>query len=398
MSADTLLDARHLHDREDDDQDDGQLVEDETELGQWQEELDYSVYAESSMSIPGQGEKGPNCQIWKPAEFCDECADIRYAQNHCGRRSCPHCVGIWTEERAVGITKRLSAKRHTEQKGVDRRIIHATVSPEEGDIRTLQHVYDGFKTAYRIAEEKGIRGGVAIFHAWRGTEEAKEEFREKAPDGIGFWHWIQEVKEASWRTFVYWSPHYHIIGLCRDFETGECDNGWVVHRIDRDGGRSAFLPYEGLRDMESYEEVVGTVRYLMSHASFESGTSRDCVRWFGELSTASFQPEKELSGGAYDVIDRKVREVVGGGSESDESGAQDDESECCDYCGAESWSPIWEAGGVLCDPGWCDRLDPMKERELTAAFKWVIGEQRPPPGLRNPRTEEEAREALEAVV
>jgi len=386
-------DWTHLHDQDESDEE-----EIEEQPGKWQEEIDYSVYADSSMSVPGQGEKGPNCQIWKPAEFCDECADVKYAQNHCGRRSCPYCVGIWTEERAVGITKRLSAKRHTEQMGVDRRTIHATVSPPEREITTLQQVYSGFKTAYSIAEEKGIRGGVAIFHGYRVKDEIQREFKKKAPDGIGIWHWIMDERPESWRQLTYWSPHYHIIGLCRDFETGECDNGWIAHRIDRDGGRSAFLPYEGLRDIESYKEVVGTVRYLMSHATFESGTSRDCVRWFGELATANFQPESELSDGAYDVIDRKVREVVGADDGGDESPVEDDEGDRCECCGAKSWSPIWDAGGALSNPGWCDRIGQEKERELVAAFEWAIGERLPPPGLRNPRSESEAQEALEHLV
>jgi len=381
-----------------DDQDDRADQLEEAEPGRWQEELDYSVFADSSMSVPGQGEKGPNCQIWKPAEFCDECAEVSYAQNHCGRRSCPHCVGIWTEERAVGITKRLSAKRHTEQMGIDRRTIHAVMSPPEGEIRTLQQVYSGFKEAYSIAEERGIRGGVAIFHGYRVKDDVQQEFKREAPDDIGIWHWIMDVRPESWRELTYWSPHYHIIGLCRDFEAGDLDNGWVAHRIDRDGGRSAFLPYEGLRDKESYKEVVGTVRYLMSHATFESGTSRDCVRWFGELATTNFQPDEELSDGAFDVIDRKVREVVGADDESEESGVTDDESDRCECCGANSWSPIWDAGAALADPGWCDRIGREKERELTAAFKWAIGEQMPPPGLRNPRTESEAREALEELL
>jgi len=368
-----------------------------TEPGRWQEEIEYSVFADSSMTLPGQGEKGPNCQIWKPAEFCDECAEIGYAQNHCGRRSCPHCVGIWTEERAVGITKRLSAKRHTEQMGIDRRTVHVAMSPPEGDVRTLKQVYDGFRRAYSLAQEKGVRGGVAIFHGYRVKEEVQREFEEADPD-MGIWRWLMDERPESWRQLTYWSPHYHIIGLCRDFEAGDCEDGWVAHRIDRQGGRSAFLPYEGLRDMDSYEEMVGTVRYLMSHATFESDTSKDCVRWFGSLATANFQPDSELSDGAYDVIDRKVREVVGADDGSDESGHQDDEAEACECCGSRSWSPIWEAGGALCDPGWCDRIGREKERRLTAAFEWAIGERVPPPGLKRPRTEAEATEALEKLL
>jgi hypothetical protein len=368
--------------------------------GQWQEELDYSVFADTSMAIPGQGEKGPNCQIWKPAEFCDNCAEIGYAQNHCGRRSCPYCVGVWTKERAVGITKRLSAARHVEEKGIDRRAVHAVMSPPEGSIRTLQQVYDGYSEAYRLAKEKGVRGGVAIFHGYRVKKEVQREFEAEDPD-MGIWQWILDERPESWRTLTYWSPHYHIIGLCRDFDADdpEAQDGWVAHRIDRQGGRSAFKPYTGLRDQESYEEVVGTVRYLISHGTFESGTSRDCVRWFGDLATTNFQPDEELSEGSYGVIDRVVREVVEeGAGEEEGDGIGVEEADECECCGSRSWSPIWEAGGALMDKGWCQRIGRDQQRRLTAAFEWSIGERPPPPGMKNPRSEEEAEEALQSLL
>jgi len=390
-------DWTHLHD-DDSAQEVGEV--EEVEAGRWQEELEYSVFADSSMSLPGEGEKGPNCGIWKPAEFCDNCAEISYAPNHCGRRGCPDCVGVWTKERAVGSTTRLSAARHAEDDGIDRRMIHAVMSPPEGSIRTLQQVYDGYREAYQLAQEKGVRGGMAIFHGYRVKEDVQREFEAEDPD-MGIWHWLMDVRAESWRELTYWSPHYHIIGLCRDFDADESERqgGWVAHRIDRQGGRSAFKPYTGLRDKESYEEVVGTVRYLMSHATYESGTSRDCVRWFGELATANFQPDEELSEGSYDVIDRVVREVVEERGEEGEAqeGTGEDADEC-ECCGSRSWSPIWEAGGALADPGWCDRLEGTKEKELVAAFEWAIGERVPPPGLRNPTSETEAKEALEELV
>lgn len=360
------------------------------EPGRWQEQIEYSVFADSSMTLPGQGEEGPNCGVWKPAEFCDSCAEVSMAPNHCGRRSCPNCDSVWTKERAVGITKRMSAARQVEAGGEDRRTVHAVMSPPEGEIRTLQQVYDGYREAYRLAEQKGVRGGVAIFHGYRVLTEVQKQYREADPE-MGIWRWLLNVRPESWRSLTYWSPHYHIIGLCREFEADDPDaqNGWVARRV------RALERHEGLRDREAYDDLVGAVRYLMSHATFESGTSRDCVRWFGELATANFQPEQALSDGSYDVIDRVVREVVG----ADEEGAGDgEEADECECCGSRSWSPIWDAGNALADPGWCDRLDRDKERRLVAAFELAIGERVPPPGLRNATTEEEANEALDAVL
>ncbi|WP_254271662.1 transposase zinc-binding domain-containing protein [Haloarcula marina] len=374
----------------DDEDESNEVAEIVQQPGRWQEEIEYSVYAESSMTLPGQGEKGPNCGVWKPAEFCDNCAEIAYAPNRCGRRSCPDCRGEWTKERAVGITKRISAARHTEQPGIDRRTIHAVMSPPEGKIRTLQQVYDGYRDAYRLAEKKGVRGGVAVFHGFRVKNDVQEQYQAADPD-MGIWRWLLDVRPESWRDLTYWSPHYHIIGLCREFEADDPDaqDGWVARRV------RSFTPYEGLRDREAYNDLVGGVRYLMSHATFETDTTRDCVRWFGELATTNFQPEEALSDGAYGVIDRVVREVVGADAKSSENEEESDECECC---GSRSWSPIWDAGGALSDPRWCDQIGREKERRLVAAFEWAIGERVPPPGLRKARTEEEARDALKELL
>jgi hypothetical protein len=386
-------DWTHVHDGSGDDQEGGDGEEIETEPGRWQEEIEYSVFADSSMSLPGQGQEGPNCGVWKPAEFCDSCAEVSMAPNRCGRRSCPNCDGEWTKERAVGITKRMSAARQAETPGVDRRAIHAVMSAPEGEIRTLQQVYDGYREAYRLAEQKGVRGGVAIFHGYRVTTEVQEQYRAIDVD-MGIWRWLLEVRPESWRELTYWSPHYHILGLCRDFgaDDPEQQDGWVARRV------RSMERHDGLRDREAYDDLVGATRYLMSHATYESDTSRDCVRWFGELATANFQPTEALSEGSYDVIDRVVREVVGSGIEGDGDGPEEEEREECDCCGSRSWSPIWDAGDALADPGWCDRIGRLKERRLVAAFEWAIGERMPPPGMRNARDEEEAREALEEIL
>jgi hypothetical protein len=362
--------------------------------GRWQEELDVGSYAEGSMTLPGQGDEGPNCGTWKPADFCDECAEVGYAPNRCERRSCPNCVGEWTRQRAVGATVRLQAARHTEPKDMSRRLVHVAVSPPEGSVTTLQEVYDGYGEAYELAKQQGVRGGVAVFHGFRVKEWVKQEFRECDPD-MGVWRWLLNERSEGWRTLTYWSPHWHIIGLCRDLDEDRPDEqgGWVVRRMP-----TSFAPMESLNDRESYSDVVGAIRYLMSHASFESGTSRDCVRWFGELATTKFSAKEELSDGAYATVERIAKEVVGPGDDREGDGGAGDDVDPCEECGAKSRSPIWEAGAAMADPGWCDRIGRERERALNAAFEWAIGERRPPPGLKNPRDREQAEEAHMALV
>lgn len=390
-----IEDWTHLAESSDADQVQSSLAH---EPGRWQEELEYSVYADSSMTLPGQGEVGPKCGIWGPSEFCDSCAEVSYAPSHCGRRDCPNCASVWSKRRATDGSIRIQGGRLAESDGIGRRTVHAVVSPPEKTMRTLQQVYDGYRDAYSLAKEKGIRGGVAIFHGYRVKQSVKDDFEIEDPD-MGVWKWLLEERPENWRDLTYWSPHYHVIGLCRDMGENKPDeqDGWVIERIDRSGGRSAFEPVSGPRDTDSHEEVIRTFRYLLSHATFESGTSRDCIRWFGSMATTQFNPESELSDGVYNVLERKVKETVGDGDEEEIDG-EGGEPESCECCGAKSFSPIWSAGAALADPSWCDEIGREKERRLNAAFEWAIGERLPPPGMRNPLSEEQAEEALQELV
>lgn len=363
-------------------------------LGQWSEELDVASYAEGAMSIPGRGDPGSKCGDWAPREFCDECAEIHMGQNRCERRECPDCEGLWIRDRAVGAVQRLAGARYAEAEGIDRRLVHAVMSPPEGDVQTLQQVSDGFRDAYRLAERQGIRGGVAVFHGFRVLEEVQDE-HEAADPGKGLWDWIKHDRPENWRDLTYWSPHWHILGLCEDMAENhpEEQDGWVAERI------RGLAPFGGLTDREGYRDMARVAYYVLSHATFEEG--RDCVRWFGELATTNFQPDEALSQGSQDTIERHVEEIVGPTQEDDESdagGPGEDESRECEHCGSTSWSSIFQAGYALQDQGWCSRLEADRERRLVAAWEWVIGDRIPPPGLKNPRNEEEAIEALEALV
>lgn len=369
------------------------------EPGRWQETLDVSFYAESSMTLPGMGDPGEGCGEWYPREFCDECGEPHFGVSRCEQRGCPSCWGPWSRRRAEKITRRLGAARYAAEDGLGKRAVHAVVSPPEGSVRSLTDVKQGFRDAYQLAKEKGVRGGVAIFHGFRVTEEGKrlyEEAKERGewdPDAEGrLWAFVRS-HERRWRSLTYWSPHWHILGLARDFEADDPDEqeGWVARRI------RSLKPFK-LHAEEGYRDMVGAAMYLLSHATFESDTSKDCVRWFGDLATTQFSPESEISEGALAVIERKAREAAESGPDRGEDAPPEEEEEPCENCGATSRSPIWEAGHALADPGWCDRIGRDQQRKLSAAFEWAIGERRPPPGLRRPRTEEEAREAFEELL
>jgi hypothetical protein len=372
--------------------------------GAWPEDI--GSIAESSMTLPGKGEAGANCGEWYPKEFCDECGEPQMGVSRCEQRTCPNCWGAWTRRRAEKMARRLGAARHAADEGVSKRAVHAVASAPEGEVTTLREFQQAYRDAYELAKEKGVRGGVVVGHGFRTTERCDRAYAEAVESGA--WNPEEDGKKWAfvrshskrverdllgdgWRELTYWSPHFHILGLCRDFEADdvEAQQGWVARRI-----RS--LERFELTHRDGYEDMVGTARYLLSHGTFESGTSKDCVRWFGTLATTNFSPEDELSEGALSVIERTAREVAESGPERGDAPAEDGDE--CGDCGAESLSPIWDAGSALMDPGWCERIGRDAERRLTAAFEWAIGERPPPPGLKHPRTEEEAHEALTELV
>jgi hypothetical protein len=302
---------------------------------------------------------------------------------------------LWEEERTVGGVQRLAKGRYAEESGIDRRAMHAVVSPPVGEIKTIKQWYDGYREAYALAQEQGIRGGVVIAHGYRVKDEVKREYRSLDLD-YGIWRYIREDKPGSWRSSTYWSPHYHIIGLCRDLAENkpEQQDGWQCVRID------SLSAYTGMTDKDGVEDMVRRVRYLLDHGTFESGTTKDCVRWFGSLATTKFSPEEELSEGASDTIDRVVEEVVGDPLDDVEDGESvgGEEEKLCENCGSTSFSSIFEAGGALMDKGWCERIGRKQQQKLQTAFEWAIGDIQPPPGMKNPRTEAEAREVFEELL
>jgi hypothetical protein len=377
----------------------------DSQAGAWPEEMEISYYADTAMAIPGKGERGENCGEWFPKEFCDECGEPHLGVSRCEQRTCPDCWGAWTRRRAEKITRRLGAARYAESGGLPKRAVHAVMSAPQGEIRTLSGVSQGYRDAYELAQEKGVRGGVVVFHGFRVTDEADMVFEEAKASGAWEveedgkkWAFVRSREKRvergigegrDWRGLTYWSPHWHILGLCEDFEADDPDeqDGWVARNI-----RS--LERFQLHNSEGYEDMVGAARYLLSHGSFETGTSKDCVRWFGELATTKFSPEEELSEGTLSVVERMAKEAA----ESHEERGEGSEEEECENCGNGSMSPIWEAGAALMDKGWCQRIGREQQRRLTAAFEWSIGERPPPGGLKHPRSKVEAEEALESLL
>jgi hypothetical protein len=357
--------------------------------------------------LPGEGKSGSHCGDWLPGGVCTSCGEPVPVQNWCGRRTCSECWTQWAEKAAVRATHRIQMFRHTQPDDYRRQAAHAVVSPPEGEIKTVEEYWSGKGKAADIAKEKGWRGFAVIPHPFRVTEEGKQRYREADPD-VGVWVWLRnEVEEL--REWVYWSPHYHIIGMTdEDMDSGDDSDEWVYHFV------RSVKRYGGVSGLDSHEDLYGLFRYLLSHTGYPEESSKQLVSWYGCLANSVFverpiHPEKEHWQYAkpreriQGMILDKIEKVVGAGvvldEEEDGSGGGDEDEglACrnadCEHCGESDY--VVEVGEI---DDYLQQKDPPRELALIMrdVKRWRIGtEWEPPPGLKHPKSHEEMMEVFD---
>lgn len=353
-------------------------------MGWSEDEIEY--LAASSLTVPGRGERSEGCGDYLPLKFCPSCGEPEMLEKRCKQRTCPACHGIWTGEAAERATVRLTAAREAEADGLERRAVHVVVSPPEGEIETTGAFERGVRRAYELAKEHGVRGGTVIPHGYRVKEATKAAFREANPE-MGIWRWLLEEREEDWRTLTYYSPHFHVVGLSGDVSASspEEDGGWVVSRI-------RTLEEHNRRHVSTYEDTYGLFYYLLTHASFDPAGQSHVLRWFGSLSYRSFSAAEALPEWKVSQIERLARTV------REDSGLEAPDYECReDECHGLLEPTYRNARERLADPEWCAEVGREKERRLGLAADWLANQRRPPPGLKHPRTQGDAREALDVM-
>ena len=132
----------------------------------------------------------------------------------------------------------------------------------------------------------GIKGGMMVFHPWRilpsvktrlqariqrEKRDTEEEYEKK--------HW-QAIREnalglESWQAYVYWSPHFHIVGfgyIC-DSPNFYRLTGWTVKQIRNISQKKSW------NGQKMKDDVAAVIYYVMSHCNVEWG--RKSVIWLG---------------------------------------------------------------------------------------------------------------------
>lgn len=368
----------------------------ESDAGAWPEEMDdIRFVADSSLTIPGKSEKPDDCGNWGYREFCDSCGEPIPAEHRCQRRLCPDCWLTWRGNDAGSIVERLASARR-QADGAQSRLIHGVVSPPAGEITTLVDYWSGFSDAYDLAQEKGVDGGVVMAHGWRVKDRVKREYRRKSDADVitegGLWQFVRE-NEKDWRTQVYWSPHYHILGLSADVganKPGQQD-GWVFSRLSTD-------TYFSMTATESYEAMARMALYILSHVGFQAEEQKQVVRWYGTLSYNKFAGLDALEDWEQSVVRRNVEEVLECDLDDNAQSGSDELEDCPEDGCNGSLRPIWDATDWLADRDWCDQIGRIQQRRLSLAFEMALGDVVPPPGLKNPKSRDDLEEAFEVMM
>lgn len=364
--------------------------------GAWSESL--GQYGSQTWNLPGMGASAPKCGQWYPSAVCTDHGHLDLTTHSCGRRSCPDCWGLWAQEAAVRAAARLQAWRYQQPDDYRRQVAHAYVSPEEGDIMTEREFWEGRKEAAEWAERKGFKGFAVLGHPWRPTEAAWEMYEIEEPD-IGIWVWLRTEFEEI-REWVYWSPHYHIIGATTpDMDKATEDDDWV-YRFER-----SVETFDGIRDKESHDDLYGLFRYLLSHVGWPEESTHQVTTWYGSLANSVFVQEateewqyQKPSEGVQEALKREISEVAGVVLEEEGDGSGDPETDDLGEC------PVDGCEGLLIDVfdvrAYLQSTDVASEvaDRMQAAREWRLGLVEPPPGLKNPRSREQAEEAFEALL
>jgi len=243
-------------------------------------------------------------------------------------------------------------------------MIHAVVSlPQEeiDQLKTKEDIDELRSIVYRYCETKGFDGGLVIFHPWRLVQDKKEELwnismglDNWAPGEFGLWKTL--IKLENWRDFVYFSPHFHIIGAASWLVPAFKDEGWVFKRIG---------------DLKKPLDIVKCSMYLLSHLGVAVGFNAQSLFWFGALSNANWSLTK-ASDHVQDYTRDKIKELLQSFSVENDNGYL-----VCPTC-FEEYLPMSVA------PIYFHVFDGKTRDRLKFCYSWANGTI-PPPSMEKRR-------------
>lgn len=360
------------------------------------ESLDVEPYSPELWYAPGFGSSHKDCGNYRIEGVCGKCGEPAFAPHQCGRRGCDNCWGIWAKKTALNRTVRLQSVRYSSE---FKQAAHAVVSLDK-DIQTVQAYLDGRSRAAEIAKEKGFTAFDVVAHPTRTTDEADMLFESQCgeDDPRGKHVWLREEYTERYHfglpnSLVEWSPHYHIIGLTsRDMEPAYESDPYTYKFID------SFSRFD-LHDKESYEDVYGTYRYLLSHVGLHEDRQFQAVVGYGGLSNttyAEYKPGQKIVDQITRVAERVAERLLDENEESARAGSEETELGECSECEEGTIINVFRLNSFVDKYG--ENIPDHIRLRMIVAYEWRTGETGAPAGMRKATTENQAQEAFEKMV
>lgn len=255
-------------------------------------------------AIPGVGEitDSERCGIWTSVAACSRNPkEYRKPIKHsCDDPSCPICFGRWAAKQAARNADTLRGYIQAANRGQatlegneaaawhrdnSRYLNHYVLSAKLSDVTPDMDI-DAIKARGRWMQRRvGITGGIMYFHAWRIPDPIKkrlsyhcreaarmnEDDREKK-----FWELVRAdiLGLGSWRKYVVWGPHFHIIGFGR-LPSQRTPEEKAAARVVLAGWTAIWIRHvetevEKLPN-ETRDQIAELAAYLLSHSAYFPG-------------------------------------------------------------------------------------------------------------------------------
>jgi hypothetical protein len=344
------------------------------------------TYYEDVVKIPGYGDPPDRCRPLQPVGVCRHGHPV-LGRSSCGTRYCPDHWRDWCEDAVISLVARLAAFREARE-GLEKRGVHAVASPPQDRRYSVEQLWKTRREAYEAFEAAGVRGGAVATHPYRTTEELDRVFREAdTEEGMGKWRFLRELADDlddggdEWgevKRYIVAEPHYHGLGPATDVDGSDAPEGWVVENI-RSFDRFHY------NDLESYEDMVATAYYVLTHGAVQDG--RSTTTYFGELHPSKFDPEEELTLTQWRRIQEMAERAVKGYEDPEEEGDGSGERECPrEGCEGRVVEMV-NVPDLLADEDWRAKVRTQRDgRKLLRQVRGVVAywesrTDRPPPSV-----------------
>jgi hypothetical protein len=238
-----------------------------------------------SLNIPGVGVvTNDSCGCIKYVDRCPVDGYIKKGFYSCHNYECPVCyksaahqAGLRVEDRLSGVSKEL--RRFGVKTGYP---VHVIFSPREGVFTPSDGIPEMRRVVYDLARVVGMIGGVVVFHPYRILPGIKAELVSHNLKGDPMKYWdlvrLDVLGLGSWKNYVYWSPHFHVVGYFPEVKM-KSDEFQRLHDWS----------YKNIGVTDS---ICATVTYILTHHAHKKGYTG--YTYFGHFSYSCAKIVKTL--------------------------------------------------------------------------------------------------------